>query len=262
MEVATSMPPGWSVDELARLANLPVRTIREYQTLRILDPPLRQGRRGIYSEPHLNRLRLIGRLQDRGYSLAGIRDLFEAWTAGRDLAGVIDDPDARLLEELPATVDRSSMASTLRHVPEQRLADLIALGILIEDGPDRYCVPSPSLLHLLADATENGLSVDDALGILEAIATGVRGIADSVATRLQSALKDRAGDQSTRQLLLRGRGLIAQGTSRFMLHELGRELLDPVVEETNPEVTGLIQSLRVGAVGSLSDPGPTPEADR
>ena len=64
-----------SVDELARRAGLPTRTIREYQTIGLLPSPERRGRVGIYRIAHLQRLQLIARLQDRGYSLAGIRDL-------------------------------------------------------------------------------------------------------------------------------------------------------------------------------------------
>jgi DNA-binding transcriptional MerR regulator len=246
------------VDELASRAGLPVRTIREYQTLRVLDPPVRQGRRGLYGEPHLNRLRLIGRLQTRGYSLAGIRDLFEAWQTGRDLAGVLDDPDGRLLEERPAVMDRSSLAAALAHVPEERFDDLVGLGVLIEDGPDRYCVPSPSLLHLLADTTDNGVAVDDALAIVEAIVAGVRGIANAVGAQMRGVLENRDADLPTRQLLQRGRGLIAQGTSRMMLHELGEVLLKPSTGEEHREVAELIQDIRIGSADTI-DPGRTPE---
>src|SRR6266571_4399139 len=73
-----------TVDELARRARLPVRTIREYQTLRLLPAPRRQGRIGVYGQAHLDRLAAIGRLQRRGYSLAAIKDLFDAGDAGGD----------------------------------------------------------------------------------------------------------------------------------------------------------------------------------
>ena len=68
-----------TIDDLARRVQLPVRTIREYHTMRLLPPPERQGRLGLYGDRHVQRLRLITRLQRRGYSLAGIRDLLGAW---------------------------------------------------------------------------------------------------------------------------------------------------------------------------------------
>ena len=74
-----------TIDDLARRVQLPVRTIREYHTMRLLPPPERQGRLGLYGDRHVQRLRLITRLQRRGYSLAGIRDLLGAWESGTDL---------------------------------------------------------------------------------------------------------------------------------------------------------------------------------
>src|SRR5258708_12198770 len=59
-----------TVDELARQARLPVRTIREYQTLRLLPAPRRQGRIGVSGQPHLDRLAPLGRPHRRGHSLA------------------------------------------------------------------------------------------------------------------------------------------------------------------------------------------------
>src|SRR5262249_60981242 len=94
-----------TVDELARSADVPVRTIREYQTLGLLAPPQRRGRVGAYDDDHLRRLRLIARLQDRGYSLAGIHDLLDAWAAGRTLPAALGvELGRRALDEPPALV--------------------------------------------------------------------------------------------------------------------------------------------------------------
>src|SRR5205823_3402668 len=66
--------PHYAIDELALAAGLPSRTVRHYQSLGALPPPRRQGRVALYGPAHLERLRLIGRLQDRGLSLDAIRD--------------------------------------------------------------------------------------------------------------------------------------------------------------------------------------------
>src|SRR5260370_41175097 len=71
-----------AVDELARPARLPVRTIREYQTLRLLPAPRRQGRTGAYGQAHLDRLAAIGRRPRRGHSLAATTDLLRPGGAG------------------------------------------------------------------------------------------------------------------------------------------------------------------------------------
>ncbi len=202
------------MEGLAARAGLPVRTIREYQTMRILEPPVRRGRVAFYGEAHLRRLTLIARLQERGYSLAGIRDLFGAWAAGRDLAGVLAGPDGALAEEVPAVLDLDGLQAAVSHLPAGRLGELVTLGVVIEGAAGEYCVPSPSLLGLVDDAIANGVSADGALAVAGAIAAGVRGIASSVAATLGAELGDRADDEAVVALLLRGRVLVAQATPR------------------------------------------------
>ncbi len=238
--------PGWPVEGLAARAGLPVRTIREYQTVRILEPPVRRGRVAFYGEAHLRRLTLIARLQERGYSLAGIRDLFGAWAAGRDLAGVLAGPDGALAEEVPAVLDLDGLQAALSHLPAGRLGELVTLGVVIEGAAGEYCVPSPSLLGLLDDAIANGVSADGALAVVGAIAAGVRGIASAVAATLGGELGDRADDEAVVALLRRGRVLVAQATSRLLLHELGLALAEPATRPDGPGVAGLVDRLRVG----------------
>lgn len=43
---------------------------------------------GYYGPDHVGRLRLIGQLQTRGYSLAAIKDLVDTWPEGRTLTDV------------------------------------------------------------------------------------------------------------------------------------------------------------------------------
>jgi len=241
-----SAGPDWPVEVLAARAGLPVRTIREYQTMRVLEPPVRRGRVAFYGEAHLRRLALIARLQERGYSLAGIRDLFDAWAAGHDLAGVLAGPDGALAEEAPAVLTRHELEAALSRLPAGRIGELVALGVVIERGTDEYGVPSPSLLGLIEDAIANGVAADDAMAVASAIATGVRGIASTVAATLTEALGGRADDEATVQLLRRGRVLVAQATSRLLLHELGLALTEPSSSPAGPKVAGLAGRLRTG----------------
>src|SRR2546429_9611629 len=73
-----------TIDDLARRVQLPVRTIREYHTMRLLPPPERRGRPGLYHDPHVQRPRLISRPQRRGDSLAGVRALPGGWEGRTD----------------------------------------------------------------------------------------------------------------------------------------------------------------------------------
>src|SRR5258708_15230900 len=59
-----------TIDELARRAGLPVRTIREYHTMRLLPPPQRRGRVGLFRDPPPQPPPLLIPPPRPGYSLA------------------------------------------------------------------------------------------------------------------------------------------------------------------------------------------------
>jgi len=214
-----------TVDELARRAGLPVRTIREYQTIGLLPSPERRGRIGIYRTAHLARLELIGRLQDRGYSLAGIRDLVGSWRDGADLGEVLGLEADQLvhLDEpgQPATLDQ--LAALLPALVPDRLADLLACGVVDVCGPDRYCVPSPSLLQLTIDAIAVGYEPGKVLALLKTIRDATAVIAGAAV----DILTDRPANADADRLVAlarRGRGLLAHGTGRLTIHAIGRHL--------------------------------------
>lgn len=83
------------IDELAREAGVATTTIRLYQHRGLLPGPRLEGRTGWYGPAHLDRLRLIARLQGDGHSLAGIARLVESWEQGRDLDALVG-PEAGL----------------------------------------------------------------------------------------------------------------------------------------------------------------------
>lgn len=218
-------PEELTVDELAGRAGLPVRTVREYQTMGLLPPPARRGRVGIYGATHLARLALVARLQARGYSLAGIRDLLGAWRDGGDLAEVlglgpdelvhIDEPGA------PATVEQ--LARLVPGLVPGRLDELAATGVVERCGVDRFCVPSPSLLALTADALDAGYDPDRVLALLHTIGTAARSVADAAAATIAEPPDDVDRDRLA-ALATRGRGLLSHGTGRLAVHALGRRL--------------------------------------
>jgi len=75
----------FALSDMIRLSGLPVDTIRYYQSIGLLDGPRRQGRRAIYSEAHLKRLRLIRSMARRGLPLKVIKSLVRRPTrAGAD----------------------------------------------------------------------------------------------------------------------------------------------------------------------------------
>src|SRR3990170_758885 len=77
------------LDDLAAAAGVATSTVRLYRQRGLLPPPRLVGRTGWFGEHHLARLRLIARLQDEGFSLAGIGRLLETWERGRDLGDLV-----------------------------------------------------------------------------------------------------------------------------------------------------------------------------
>ncbi len=61
-----------TVDELAAVTGMTVRTTRYYAGLGLLPPPERRGRMAYYSTQHRARLELIRALQDHGFTLSAI----------------------------------------------------------------------------------------------------------------------------------------------------------------------------------------------
>jgi DNA-binding transcriptional MerR regulator len=144
--------PAMTVDELARRAQTSTRNVRNYQTLGLLAPPSLVGRVGYYSEGHLGRLRLIARLQQQGFTLAGIRRLVQAWEQGQSLGhllGVeqgltdpwlVEEPEyltaKQLLELFPQAAQNVSLG--------QQAIDLV----LIHPDGERFQIPSPTMLRV------------------------------------------------------------------------------------------------------------------
>ena len=148
--VATDQP--LSIDELAQRVQLPVRTIREYHTMRLLPPPERRGRLGLYGSRHVQRLQLIARLQRRGYSLAGIRDLLGAWESGTDLTTLLGVNESQpALDETPLLLTRAELSDRLPALDAAALSRARQIGLVRSHGEDHFVVRSPALLGQVAD---------------------------------------------------------------------------------------------------------------
>ena len=175
---------------------------------------------------------LIGRLQERGYSLAGIGDLLRSWSDGADLGEVLGLAPGQLvhIDEPGAAADLGQLAAAVPGLVPGRLAGLLAAGTLEACGPGRYCIPSPGLLQLAAAALAAGADPDRVIELLTVIGAAASAIADSV-TAVLAALPATADPDRVAALAARGRGLLGHGTGRLTIHTLGRRL---GVSDANP----------------------------
>jgi DNA-binding transcriptional MerR regulator len=175
-----------TIEDLAAASGLPFTTIRMYQHKGLLLPPERRGRVGYYGPGHVARLELIAQMQQRGYSLAAIKDLVDTWQEGRSLAqvlgletaaaGVVSPPDEVRLapEELAARfadveLDGASMARAQE------------LGLLTIDGGE-IVVSDPAFLDVGARLAALGVPISEILDEYEHL----QQVADELAARFTS----------------------------------------------------------------------------
>jgi DNA-binding transcriptional MerR regulator len=173
-----------TIEDLAQASGCTTRNIRNYQTRGLLPPPAVVSRTGYYDEGHLARLRLIAKLQGRGYSLAAIADLARAWEDGKDVGDLLGFERALIEpwgeDERP---ERVPLGAILDRFPEaatdQALIDrAIRLGLFAFDG-DHVMVLRPRAVAIGADLVAAGVPLDAALDELESLVED----ADRVATR-------------------------------------------------------------------------------
>jgi DNA-binding transcriptional MerR regulator len=154
----------YRIDELAREGDTTVRNVRAYQDRGLLPPPRREGRVGMYTDAHLARLRLIGQLLERGYTLANIAELVSAWERGQDI-GELLGLEAALVgpwsDEVPGSITFEELTELFGDDPEA-LREAVKLGLL-EPDDDGFRVPSPRLLHAGAELVAAGIPLDAVL---------------------------------------------------------------------------------------------------
>ncbi|MFE5025415.1 MerR family transcriptional regulator [Streptomyces sp. NPDC056656] len=175
----------YRIEDLAHRSGATVRTIRAYQDRGLLPRPERRGRANVYGDTHLARLRQIADLLDRGYTLASIKELLEAWDAGRGLGGVLGlvaEVDGPWTDEKADRISRADLAARFGgSEDEAAIADAVALGILeqIPGHDDEFLVPSPQELAVAAELHASGVPLPAISGHLREL----RGQIEHIATR-------------------------------------------------------------------------------
>jgi DNA-binding transcriptional MerR regulator len=180
----------YRIDDLARAAGTTVRNVRAYQDRGLLPPADRRGRANVYQQEHLERLRLIAELLDRGHTLAGIKELLDAWESGRGLGGVLGlvaEVTAPWTDEAAERISREALVASFHGVEDhQAIADAVRLGVLEPEPPlvdpaeaDLFLVPSPGLLAVAVELHELGVPLPAIVAHLEEL----RGDIDHLARR-------------------------------------------------------------------------------
>jgi DNA-binding transcriptional MerR regulator len=164
-----------TIDELARETGLTVRNVRSHHARGLLPPPEVKGRTGYYGPEHVERLKLIRRLQSEGLKLDGIKRL-------------LDGPDERLIAlrraadeppEAPEYVTAAELAERLDlrgEDPRALLAKAEALGVLARLGDGSFEVKSPALLAAAEQVVRRGVKLGHALELIASVETHSRAL--------------------------------------------------------------------------------------
>ncbi|GCB47770.1 MerR family transcriptional regulator [Streptomyces sp. NL15-2K] len=174
----------YRIEDLAHLSGATVRTIRAYQDRGLLPRPERRGRANVYADAHLVRLRRIADLLDRGYTLASIKELLEAWDAGRGLGGVLGlvaEVDGPWTDEEAVRISRDELVERFGGVPDDAaIAEAVELGVLepVPGDDDSFLVPSPQELAVAVELHAAGMPLSAISGHLRELRGQVEHIAD------------------------------------------------------------------------------------
>ena len=183
---------GLTIDELARRAGVVVSTVRLYQNKGLVPAPTRRGRIGYYDERHVERLRAIAQLQQRGFSLAGMKELFDGMETGDSLRSVLGlgrHASVWAAEE-PQPM---SLAELAGHLPSVELTPAIVQRVielgLVQFSADgsHVVVRSPSFLKIGRELAALGIPAGEILDEYEHL----RALTDETAQRFTDLFRRR-----------------------------------------------------------------------
>lgn len=240
----------YRIDELAHEAGTTVRNVRAYQERGLLPPARRAGRVVWYSDAHVARVRLIGTLLDRGYSLANIGELLAAWERGHNIGELLGFEavlTAPWSEEHPVVMSVDELLALFGDsVSPEDLDQAIRLGVLVPEG-DAFRVDRPRLLEAGAELVRAGVPLGAALEIgkqlRRAMVTVSRAFVDLVAEHVVAPLGDPLPPEEVprlAELVQRLRPLAA----RVVDAELARAMEERVEAALGDHVVRMLEALR------------------
>src|SRR3954447_4444493 len=181
---------GMTIDQLARESGATSRNIRAYQTRGLLPSPRMEGRVGYYDEGHLARLKYIANLQERGFSLAAIQCLLDAWEEGRGLNDVLGFEEALTAPWSDETPERIPLERLMEQFPEgverpELLLRSTERGLVVEVAGELEA-PSPRLYRVGVELVAAGVPLAAVLDEYERLVTDADRIAGRVVELFES----------------------------------------------------------------------------
>lgn len=226
------------MDALAEAAGVTVDVVRSYQSKGLLPAPRHHGRVALYSARHLERLRTIRALKERGHSLKVIASMLTQQPSGeRYREGVlgIEDESLTLLE----VADRA-------RVPPSLLRSLEASGLLrpltVGEGC-HYTGADVRAVRMLLSLVGGGVPLEEFMAVartqIDAATTVAEGAVDLFLRYVRQPLldSDLSPEQEAERLVTAFR-LMVQAANGLISYNVERMMVNLVEEELERLGTG------------------------
>jgi DNA-binding transcriptional MerR regulator len=174
---------GFQIEELSRRTGMTVRSLRSYQSRRLLPPPEVRGRTGYYDERHVARIELIKDLQSEGFKLDSLARMLDRGGFSdadllrftRSVRGMFGATEGQIVT-VADLVERFQVHDLDAAVP--LLARAEKLGLFRKVGDDSYEELAPRLIEAGEHAIRTlGLDLAEALEIVDRLRKHAEGIA-------------------------------------------------------------------------------------
>ena len=219
----------YRVDDLAARSGVSVDTVRFYQARDLLPPPLREGRIAWYSDEHLDRLRKIRDLKDKGFTLSSIKKLLD---------GDIDAADEALVaalgegsgDDAPMTLDELAEATGVSPALLEAIEREGLLAPRDQDGEPLYTQADANAVAAGLELLATGLPLGELLDLARRHDKAMRAVAEHAVElfvrfvrdpiRAQASSEEEAAEklvESFRRMLPATTSLIAHHFRRVLL---------------------------------------------
>jgi DNA-binding transcriptional MerR regulator len=170
--------PQLTIEQLAAQTGMSVRNIRNHQSRGLLPPPEVRNRVGYYGPEHVDRLRAIQELQADGLNLKAIERVLSMGDSVVDqMLGAKRAATAPFETEPPQIFSAAELLERFGEVRARDLHKAQKLGLLRPIGGDRFEVSSPRLLRAAEEVMEQGVTLAEALQVVEQLRRHCEGVA-------------------------------------------------------------------------------------
>ncbi|MCW4354904.1 MerR family transcriptional regulator [Hoyosella sp. YIM 151337] len=170
--------PEYRIDDLARAAGVTTRNVRAYKERGLLPEPHRQGRTNFYDDSHLERLKLINTLLQRGFTINHIADFIAGWENGKSLAEILGLPGSAAVGwvrdetlEVPLAAVRARLGRD-----SELLDQLVAMKMARIDG-DTVEFAEPQLVQAFVELQQFGFELRPLIRVMADVAERTNEIA-------------------------------------------------------------------------------------